>query len=78
MFIGGNLFIFYSFLFILMVFKLEESILFIEDVGEQFYYFDWMLYMLSFLGKLEKICGLIVGGMIDMCDMVILFGLYME
>ena len=46
----------------------KNKILFIEDIGEQVYNTDRMLYQLQRSGKLKNLAGLIVGGFTDMKD----------
>jgi muramoyltetrapeptide carboxypeptidase len=46
----------------------KNKILFIEDIGEQIYSIDRMLYQLKRSGKLDKLAGLIIGGFTDMKD----------
>ena len=46
----------------------KNKILFIEDVGEQFYNIDRMFYQLRRSGKLENLAGLIIGGFTDCKD----------
>jgi muramoyltetrapeptide carboxypeptidase len=46
----------------------KNKILFIEDIGEQIYNIDRMLYQLKRSGKLENLAGLIIGGFTDMKD----------
>ena len=48
--------------------KTKNKILFIEDIGEQLYNIDRMLYQLKRSGKLDKLAGLIIGGFTDMKD----------
>ncbi len=46
----------------------KNKILFIEDIGEQIYNIDRMLYQLKRSGKLNKLAALIIGGFTDMKD----------
>jgi muramoyltetrapeptide carboxypeptidase len=46
----------------------EGKILFIEDVGEQLYNIDRMLYQYKRSGKLDRLAGLIVGGFTECKD----------
>jgi muramoyltetrapeptide carboxypeptidase len=46
----------------------KNKILFIEDIGEQIYAVDRMLYQLKGSGKLKDLAGLIIGGFTDMKD----------
>lgn len=46
----------------------DEKILFIEDVGEQLYNIDRMLYQYKRSGKLKQLAGLIVGGFTECKD----------
>lgn len=66
--IGGNLSILYSLLSSPICPDFQGKILFIEDVGEQLYHIDRMLYSLKYKGVFEQISGLIIGGMTDMKD----------
>ncbi|TSJ46504.1 S66 peptidase family protein [Fluviicola chungangensis] len=68
MVVGGNLSILYSLLGTPYSPNYEHAILFIEDVGEQFYHLDRMLCAFRFAGVFDRISGLIVGGMTDLKD----------
>ena len=46
----------------------KNNILFIEDIGEQIYNTDRLLYQLKRSGKLKNLAGLIVGGFTDTKD----------
>ncbi|MBL0145131.1 MAG: LD-carboxypeptidase [Chitinophagaceae bacterium] len=46
----------------------KNKILFIEDIGEQIYSVDRMLYQLKRSGKLKNLAGLVVGKFTDMKD----------
>lgn len=46
----------------------KNKILFIEDIGEQIYNTDRLLYQLKRSGKMESLAGLIAGGFTDMKD----------
>lgn len=61
--LGGNLAILYSLLGTKYFPELENAILFIEDIGEQAYALDRMIYAFQLAGVWDKISGLIVGGM---------------
>lgn len=64
--IGGNLALIYALLGTKYSFDFKDKILFIEDIGENFYSLDRMLMSLELAGVLKKINGLIVGGMTNM------------
>ncbi len=49
-------------------FDFKDKILFIEDIGENFYALDRMIMSLELAGVFNKIKGLIVGGMTNMGD----------
>lgn len=66
--IGGNLSIVYSLLATPLCPDFEGAILFLEDVGEQVYHIDRMLQTLKLSGILNRIGGLVIGGMTDMKD----------
>lgn len=46
----------------------KGKILFLEDVGEQLYNIDRMLFQLKRSGKLDKLAGLVIGGFTDCKD----------
>ncbi len=48
--------------------KTKNKIFFIEDVGEQLYNLDRMLYQLKRSGKFTQLAGLIIGGFTDTQD----------
>ena len=66
--VGGNLSILYSLQATPYELDTANSILFIEDVGEQLYHLDRMLNNFRLSGKLDSVKGLIVGGLTDMQD----------
>ncbi len=72
--VGGNLSILYSLLGTDDCIDYTDCILFIEDLAEQLYHIDRMFYAFSKAGVLDKIKGLIVGGMTDLKDTAVPFG----
>lgn len=76
--IGGNLSIVYSLLGTNEVYDFEGSILFLEDLAEHYYHLDRMFFALKKAGALEKINGLIIGGMTDLEDTAVPFGMTIE
>ena len=64
--IGGNLALIYALLGTNYSFNFKDKILFIEDIGENFYALDRMLMSLDLAGVFRKIKGLIIGGMTNM------------
>lgn len=64
--IGGNLALIYALLGTNFTSDFKDKILFIEDIGENFYALDRMLMSLELAGVFKKIKGLIVGGMTNM------------
>ena len=72
--LGGNLAILYSLLGTDDQVNYDNSILYIEEVGEHLYQIDRMFYAFEKAGILEKINGLIVGGMASIRDTATPFG----
>ena len=72
--IGGNLSIIYALLGTNDLVDYTGKILFIEDLAENLYAIDRMMYALSKSGILDKIKGLIIGGMTDLKDTAVPFG----
>lgn len=75
---GGNLSVIYSLLSSLKDFSFSNTILFIEDVCEPIYHLDRMFYALKDAGVLDRIKGLVVGGMTELKDSSPPFGLSYE
>ena len=72
--VGGNLSILYSLLGSVSDIDTAGKILFIEDIDEYLYHIDRMMMAMKRAGKLDKLKGLIIGGMSDMKDNAIPFG----
>lgn len=66
--IGGNLALVYALLGTKYSFDFKNKILFIEDIGENFYALDRMMMSLELAGVFTEISGLIIGGMTNMGD----------
>jgi muramoyltetrapeptide carboxypeptidase len=66
--VGGNLALIYALLGTKYSFDFKDKILFIEDIGENFYALDRMMMSLELAGVFTKIKGLIIGGMTNMGD----------
>lgn len=66
--IGGNLALLAHIIGTTSDYKTKGKILFVEDVGEQLYNLDRMMYQLNRSGKLSKLAGLIFGGFTDTKD----------
>lgn len=73
--VGGNLSIIYGLLGTNADINPQGKILFIEDLDEYLYHVDRMMMSLKHSGKLKEISGLIVGGLSEMKDNHIPFGL---
>lgn len=76
--VGGNLAIIYSLIGTDADINTEGKILIIEDIGEAIYSVDRMMWSLKKSGKLDKLVGLIVGGMTNMKDSEVPFGQSVE
>ena len=76
--VGGNLSILYSLLGTDDQLDFSETILFVEDLAEHLYHIDRMFYALQKAGVLDKITGLIVGGMTELEDTTVPFGKNVE
>lgn len=73
--VGGNLSILYSLLGSKSSVNTENKILYIEDLDEYLYHIDRMMMNLKRNGYFDKVKGIIVGGMTDMHDNQIPFGM---
>ncbi|XOV66228.1 MAG: LD-carboxypeptidase [Fluviicola sp.] len=76
--VGGNLAIISSLIGTNDQPDYSNSILFIEEVGEPLYSVDRMFFSLKKAGILDKINGLVVGGMTSMKDSEIPYGASLE
>ncbi len=76
--IGGNLSILYSLIGTNDQVDYSNAILFIEDLCEPLYHLDRIFHSFRKAGILKKINGLVVGGMTDMKDTEIPFGMSVE
>lgn len=76
--IGGNLSILFSMLATPESYDFSDAILFIEDLAEHLYHIDRMMHALRKHGALDRIKGLIVGGMTDLEDTDVPFGMSLE
>jgi muramoyltetrapeptide carboxypeptidase len=73
--LGGNLSMLYSLTGTLFQFPTRGAILFLEEVDEYLYHIDRMMQNLKLSGMLENLAGLVVGGLTDMHDNEVPFGL---
>jgi len=72
--VGGNLSLLYSLNNTLSDIDTTDKILFIEDLDEYLYHIDRMMMNLRRSGKLKRLAGLIVGGMMEINDNEVPFG----
>ena len=61
--VGGNLSIIYSLLGTADAYDFKNSVFFIEDLSEQLYHIDRMLFALKKAGVFDEIKALVIGGM---------------
>jgi muramoyltetrapeptide carboxypeptidase len=66
--VGGNLSLMAHLIGTKSDIKTKNKILFLEDIGEQLYNVDRMLYQLKRSGKLDNLAGLVLGGFTDCKD----------
>ena len=76
--IGGNLSILYSLSGTPSALDTDGKILFIEDLDEYLYHIDRMMMNLKRSGKLENLAGLVVGGLTEMRDNTVPYGMTAE
>lgn len=72
--VGGNLSLIYALSGSRDDLRTEGCILFLEDLDEQLYHVDRMMLQLKRSGKLDKLAGLVIGGMTEMKDNAVPFG----
>ena len=76
--VGGNLAILYALIGTNSDVDLDGKVLFIEDVGEHIYAIDRMMWAFQKSNKLNKLAGLIVGGLTNINDTDTPFGKSVE
>jgi muramoyltetrapeptide carboxypeptidase len=76
--LGGNLSVLYSLTGTLYQVPTRQAILFLEEVDEYLYHVDRMMQNLKLSGMLENLSGLVVGGLTDMHDNEVPFGMEAE
>lgn len=76
--VGGNLSILYSLMGSVSQVDTDGKILFLEDLDEYLYHIDRMMQNLRRANKLANLAGLIVGGMTEMNDNEVPFGMTAE
>lgn len=72
--LGGNLSVLYSLLGSKSFPKLDNTVLFLEDLDEYLYHIDRMMLALDRAGHLENLKAILVGHMTDMNDNEVPFG----
>jgi muramoyltetrapeptide carboxypeptidase len=75
---GGNLSLVYSLIGTAAEPETAGRILFLEDVGENYYHIDRMLVSLKLAGKLDRLSALIIGGMNDITETKVPWGKSIE
>lgn len=76
--IGGNLSLLVHLIGTDSEINTKNKIFFLEDIGEQIYAVDRMLYQLKRSGKLDELAGLVIGGFTEMKDSDRPFGKTMD
>jgi muramoyltetrapeptide carboxypeptidase len=74
MLVGGNLSVLVSNVGSLSEFDYQGKILLLEDLDEYLYHIDRMMETLKRAGRLEKLAGMVGGGLTDMKDHQVEFG----